>query len=107
SVWDDARGRFWLLLEFVDGLQVRFCGIETWVLAAGWLGRLNGHFARLSARLAACDYLSHHDAPFFQRRAELARRDVAQIAPELAGRLARALDGFDRLVDLLAGQPRT
>lgn len=36
SVWDKSQGRFWLLLEFVNGMEVRFCDFEYWVTAAAW-----------------------------------------------------------------------
>src|SRR5215831_7298401 len=31
AVWDEARGRFWLLLELVDGVELRSLGFEDWV----------------------------------------------------------------------------
>src|SRR2546428_8607473 len=40
------EGRFWLLLEYVDGTPVGYLDIgESWARAAGALGRLHGHFA--------------------------------------------------------------
>ena len=70
--WDESQGTFWLLLEFVNGVEVRFCEFEYWIAAAGWLGRLQGYFTQHSDRLSACDFLVHHDTDFFQSRAELA-----------------------------------
>ncbi len=34
SVWDDSAGRFWLFLEFVDGLVVQHEDVEYGMLAA-------------------------------------------------------------------------
>ncbi len=107
SVWDESQGTFWLLLEFVNGTEVRFCKLEYWIAAAGWLGRLQGYFTQHSDRLSACDFLVRHDADFFQSRAELALHEVSQISIPLAGRLASILDHYDRIVDVMASQPRT
>jgi hypothetical protein len=106
SVWDGAEGRYWLLLEFVNGRLLRDLGpVEYALAAAGWLGRMHGYFARHPHRLRGCDFLACHDAAFFFSRAELALRAVAQISAPLAGRLAGLLKGYDRLVEVLAGQP--
>jgi Phosphotransferase enzyme family len=107
SVWDESQGAFWLLLEFVNGTEVRFCEVEYWIAAAGWLGRLQGYFMQHSDHLSACDFLIRHDADFFQLKAKLALHDVSRISTPLAGRLASILDGYDRLVDVMANQPRT
>ena len=105
SVWDESQGTFWLLLEFVNGVEVRFCEFEYWIAAAGWLGRLQGYFTQHSDRLSACDFLVRHDTDFFQSRAELALREVSQISIPLAGRIASILDHYDRIVDVMASQP--
>jgi Phosphotransferase enzyme family len=107
SVWDESQGTFWLLLEFVDGAEVRFCEIEYWIAAASWLGRLQGYFAQHADRLSACDFLIRHDVDFFRLKAELAMRDVSQISIPLAGRLASILGRYEWLVDIMANQPRT
>src|SRR5215208_6690781 len=41
AVWDEARGRHWLLLEYVEGPQVKWCKFADWQRAAGWLARLH------------------------------------------------------------------
>jgi hypothetical protein len=107
SVWDESRETYWLLLELVNGAEARFCKVEYWVAAAGWLGRLQGYFGRHPERLSACDFLMRHDADFFRLKAKLALSEVSQISIPLAGRLASLLDGYDRIVDVMASQPRT
>jgi Phosphotransferase enzyme family len=107
SVWDEARGRYWLLLEFVEGVPVRCCDLGGWESAAGWLGRLHGHFANQAERLRGCEFLARHDTDFFRSRAEQALREVSQVSRPLAGRLAGVLSHYDRLVDELAAPPCT
>jgi hypothetical protein len=106
SVWDKSRGTYWLLLEFVNGVEARFCEVEYWIAAAGWLGRLQAYFRRHPERLSACDFLIRHDADFFRLKAKLALSEVSQISIPLAGRLARLLDRYDWIVDVMASQPR-
>jgi Phosphotransferase enzyme family len=107
AVWDEERGRFWLLLEHVDGPQVKWCEFEEWLRAAAWLGVLHGRFARAERRLAGAAFLARHDVAFFQTTAELARRAVSLRAPALAARLDGALSGYGELVDEMAALPRT
>ncbi len=107
SVWDESEGRFWLLLEFVDGMEVRSCDFEYWVAAAAWLGRMQGYFAQHSNRLNGCDFLLRHDTDFFWSVAELALRAVSQISIPLADRVAKIVNRYDRLVDVMVGQPST
>jgi hypothetical protein len=107
TVWDELQGRFWLLLEFVGGTPLAYCEFEHWVEAAGWLGRLHGHFAGLAERLRASDFLVRHDADFFWSKARQALDAVAAVAPTLAGRMEKFLSGYDRCVAVMAGQPPT
>src|SRR5262249_42417988 len=90
-----------------EGVPLRSCALDCWVAAAGWLGRLQGHFAGQADRLRGCDFLARHDADFFRTRAEQALRDVSQVSRPLVGRLAGVLSRYDRLVDVLAAPPRT
>jgi hypothetical protein len=107
SVWDESQGRFWLLLEFVSGPPLAYCEFEHWVAAAGWLGRLHGHFARRPGCLRGCDFLLRHDASFFWSKARRAREAVAEVAAPLADRLGGVLGRYGRCVELMAGLPPT
>jgi hypothetical protein len=107
SVWNEPAGPFWLFLEHVDGQEARFCSIEHWLAGAAWIGRLHGHFAHQSSRLRACDFLVRHDADFFRSKAPLAVHHVSRVSGVLGERLARALHGYDELVDLMVSQPPT
>ena len=104
SLWDEAQGRFWLLLEFVDGEEVRFCPLEDWVAAAGWVGTLHGT-GRWSGRLAESPLLIRHDEAYFHLRAELALRDVAPFGPHLSSRLERVLRSYGPIVDTMVSLP--
>ena len=107
SVVDASRGRFWLLLEYVDGMPVRYCDLKYWIAAAGWLGRMHGHFARQSSRLSATCFLVRHDIAFFLSKADLALAAVSHISPALARRLSALLNGYDRLAEVMASGPHT
>lgn len=107
SVWDDATGRFWLVLEFVEGVQVRSCGVPYWIRAAGWIGRLQARFASQLDRVAACDALAQHNDDYFRPKAKYALEQVGQVSPSLARRVAALLKPYDELVDVMLSQPRT
>jgi hypothetical protein len=107
SVWDEPKGRFWLLLEFVNGIPVKHCNFEYWVEAAGWLGKMHGYFAQKSNRLKACDFLLEHGAHFFWSTVERALQAVSQISTSLADRMKNMIYGYDQLVTVMTSQPLT
>jgi hypothetical protein len=107
SIWDESQGRFWLLLELVEGTVIKDHNVEHGVMAAGWLGQMQGFFARHPEYLTQCDFLIRHDEGFFRSKAELALRDVAQIAPASAPRLAKIVDRYDQAIKVMVTQPRT
>jgi aminoglycoside phosphotransferase (APT) family kinase protein len=104
---DDAAARCWLLLELVGGELLRDCNYEHWPAAAGWLGRLHGHFATERERLRASGFLLRHDAAFFRRAAESALRALSGLSAGLAARLLRVLEGYDTIVAVLSREPDT
>ncbi len=105
AVWEEPWQRFWLLLEYVDGSELRSCAFDHWVRAAAWLGRMQGYFAQHASHLSACDFLVRHDGAFFWSKAELALHAVSQVSIALADRLARILNRYDRLVAVMVSQP--
>jgi aminoglycoside phosphotransferase (APT) family kinase protein len=107
SAWDDSAGRFWLLLEYVEGEPVKHYGFEYWVPPAAWLGRMQGYFARHPELWDNCDALIRHDAAFFHATAEQALRAAGRFAPEFARRLEPIVRRYDGAVRVMAGQPKT
>jgi aminoglycoside phosphotransferase (APT) family kinase protein len=107
SVWEESQGRFWLLLEFVDGTPLSYCVFDYWVRAAAWLGSLHGSFARQADRLRACDFLVRHDADFFRSKARLALEGVSRLWPALASRLADVVGRYEACVEVMVRQPPT
>jgi aminoglycoside phosphotransferase (APT) family kinase protein len=107
SVLDEARKRYWLFLEFVDGEPVGDCPLDAWAPAAGRLGRLHSYFAQRVEQLLTCDFLIRHDAEFFWSRADDALAAVARIAPHLTGHLAHVVKHYGPVVDIMASQPAT
>jgi aminoglycoside phosphotransferase (APT) family kinase protein len=105
AVWDEPAGRYWLLLEHVEGQSLRRFGFGHWLEAARWLGRLQGHAARID--LARAGFLVDHDAGFFASAAARALHAVRAVSPPLGARLAGALRDYDELVALMAAEPRT
>ena len=105
AVWDEAAGRYWLLLEFVHGQSLRHHGFEHWLEAARWLGRLQGHAARCD--LDAAGFLVEHGAGFYASVAQEAARAVGAVSPALGARLDAALRGYDEIVAVIAAEPVT
>lgn len=107
-VRDDAAGRFWLLLEYVDGTPVGYTELGVgWAPAAEALGRMHGHFAHRLHELRDRDFLIRHDADFFWAAVEQAAADVRQVAPHLLGRVEGLASRYDATVTLMISQPPT
>lgn len=104
AVWDDGAALHWLLLEFVAGTELRHMELRSWIDAARWLGRLQGHFAGSPALSGVMPLLERHDAHFFAAKAECARRSVSHYSPALAHRLEGILERYEPSIDLIAGQ---
>ena len=107
SVWNDEEGRFLLVLELVDGVQLRSCGFEHWVPAAGWLGRLQGLYVRNPDRFVRSPWLLRHDERYFASKAPAALRNVEEVAPTAVRRLRALLSGYESLVATMAAEPAT
>jgi aminoglycoside phosphotransferase (APT) family kinase protein len=107
ALCDESMDRVCLLLEFVGGVSLSACELEDWHAAARWLAELQGALARDADIVRRAPFLVRHDATFFRTKAELAEVAVGQVSSVLAGRLSHALQGYDRVVDVLAAQPRT
>jgi hypothetical protein len=98
---------FCLLIEFVEGVWLKYRTFDDWVRAAGWLGNLHGTFMHKPKQLATADFLQHHDVAFFNARAEMALQAVAQFSSGQAEQLAQVLAGYDNVIDVMVSQPPT
>src|SRR5919198_216609 len=108
SVMDEAQGRLWLLLEYVDGTPVGYCHRgDGWAPAAEGLGRMHGYFAPQVGRLRGCSFLIQHNADFFLSTAERALTNVSQITPHLVGRLEKLTRGYGVVVSVMTSQGQT
>ncbi|MBI2953240.1 MAG: aminoglycoside phosphotransferase family protein [Chloroflexi bacterium] len=106
-VWDESKGIFWLLLEYVDGRALQDYEFPYWVTAASWLGGMQGYIGQHADLLENSPFLADHDRHFFLSAAERALHSVSQLYPHLAGNLEEVLIKYDNLADTLLRQPRT
>src|SRR5215217_6112818 len=90
AVWDEGRARYWLLLEHVEGPQVKWCEFEDWLRAAAWLGRLHGRFPPGDEDVTGVGYLVQHDTSYFGDTAARAHAAVAGCDRALGRRLCAA-----------------
>ena len=129
TVCDDARGRYWLLLEKIPGVELYQVGeLEVWQQVARWLARLHTRFANgapdghgghgshgdddalLGTRLAASRLLTY-DASFYRRWPARALANLQQVGP--VGReatvqeFARLANDYGRVAERLVALERT
>jgi hypothetical protein len=107
SLSDPAEGRFWLLLEFVEGVPVRHLEFPHWIAPAQWLGRMYGYFAQRPALWENCPVLIRHDAAYFSGVAEQALRAVTDYAAGLGECLAPIVARYDKAIGVMTSQPQT
>lgn len=104
--WDDGLGRYWLLLEYVEGTPVRQLDLQTWCRAAAWLARFQAASRARSDPAASCR-LVLHDEGFFLDVAAGAVRAVSLWSAAEGARLRELLGGYGRWLDHLLDQPPT
>jgi hypothetical protein len=107
SIWDLPNDRHWLLLEFVEGVEVRSLPLEYWVAAVGWLGKLHGKFAQQGEMLAQMDFLIRRDAGYYEAKAQEALTIATAVAPSLSDRIESLVRSFTRVISDIAYLPRT
>jgi aminoglycoside phosphotransferase (APT) family kinase protein len=107
SVWDESGGRYWLLLELVEGVLIKDHNVEQGEFAAGWLGRAQGFFTQHPELLSGHDHLTRHDANFYRSKANHALRDVCHIDPESVPKLTKIVGGYQQAIDVMTAQPPT
>lgn len=107
STWDDATKRHALFLEYVDDWNLKYQSIEHWLTAARRLAHLHAHFASQPERLRAGDFLLRFDAAYFHAWADRALACVAEQSASLAAGLEGVVSRYDRVAQMLAGQPVT
>ncbi len=108
SVYDEAKGRYWLFLEDVGEEQVLGGDTHDWLPAVRWLAEMHGTYHSCEAELRALHCLGEWGPEFYQRLASDARQSL-----ELAGtrgqrvRFDRLMDRYESAVEYLVRQPRT
>lgn len=107
AIWDPPLERYWLLIEYVEGIELRSLGLAAWLQAATWLGRFHGYYLPAANRLRSCRYLLQHDEDFFWGKATRARKAVAAFPADLAQHLEVALRDYARIIEVMLRQPRT
>jgi len=68
AVIEPSRGRYWLFLERVPGLEIRHVGVfDAWQQAARWLAELHGRFVGASLPAESPELpLLRHDAAYYR-----------------------------------------
>jgi aminoglycoside phosphotransferase (APT) family kinase protein len=107
SLRDESEGRFWLLLEFVEGVPMSHLKFEDWLPSAQWLGRMYGYFSRQPEKWQNCDALIQHDAAFFNDIAQQALRTMSVYSGEMGKRLAPIVERYAAPVQVMTSQPKT
>ena len=111
---DERKGRYWLFLERVRGLELRDIGeLETWERAARWLGTFHRRFQHPASRAGIVNRsrLVPYDGAFFRiwidRALQNAARRSGRTARDAVRRIERIARRYDRVVERLASLPAT
>lgn len=108
GVGRDARsGIAELYLEYLDGYDLRYHGLEQWYVAVARLAELHRHFAERPELLRSRDFLLELDGRYFEAWAERAVAEVAQLYPAPGAKLARVVERLETATTLLAARPIT
>jgi len=113
AIVDHRAGRYGLLLEKVQGVELRRVGdLATWQKVARWLGVMHGRFMGETERLAGGARLLRYDADFYRlwiRRARTAQGRRAESSPPgpVSSGMERLARRYDQVVERLAALPAT
>jgi thiamine kinase-like enzyme len=99
-------GRYWMFLERVPGMQLRWTVEKTaWHRAAAWLARAH---ATLEPRVESdTSPLLIHDAGYYRRWLHRAQAFTAPTDRDRRSRLAWVASHHESVIDVLIGLPRT
>jgi len=103
----EPEGRLWLLLELVEGVQLRESGFAAWLGSAAWLARLHARFAGRAAALEGSPLLIRHDEDHFRSKADQALAATRRYSRRAKRRTAELVAGCGELATILASPPRT
>jgi hypothetical protein len=107
---DPGGGRFWLLIERVDGIPLWQVGeLETWQAAARWLAALHERFDAGGAPRSRARHLLRYEADLFRLWARRAREHAAGAGLRRRDRerIAHVLDRYEPVIERLASLPAT
>jgi hypothetical protein len=107
SRWNEVTKRLEFFLEYIGDWSLKYQDLEHWFPAARCLAQFHAHFAGRTTQLLARDYLLRLDALYFHQWAERGLAVVAEQASELADQLAKVVNNYGRVADILARQPLT
>jgi thiamine kinase-like enzyme len=107
SRWNETTNRFEVFLEYIDDWNLKYHSLEHWFTAARRLAHLHAHFATITNKLLASDFLLRFDANYFNEWANKALSEVASQSYDLAAKLKTIVQNYDRVIDLLLQQPIT
>jgi hypothetical protein len=96
-----------LVLEYVDGMPVRYCDIPDWFRAVRWLGRMQGTLAGRIGELRGSGTLPVRDDGLYWDMARRALRSVSEFSVEYERRLSTALRRWDLAVEAMSEGPHT
>ena len=106
KVWDESLDRFWLLIEYVPGVELGYRPFERWIDAAAWLGRFHA-YADARPELVEHPALARHDEEFFGQHGRAARATLGRVSDELARRFAPVADVYDAVTRRVWSGPET
>jgi len=107
SRWNGRSHCHEVLLEYIDGWNLKYHDLEHWFSAARRLAHLHAHFAAQADKLWSCQYLLHFHARYYSEWAARALASVAEQSAELATALEAVLSQYHHVAALLAEQPGT
>jgi thiamine kinase-like enzyme len=107
SCWNRGSQRHEVVLEYIDGWNLKYHDLEYWLIAARRLAHLHAYFAAQTEQLWSCQYLLRFDARYYNDWAARALASVAEQSIELAAALEDVVSQYHHVAALLGEQPGT
>ncbi|HWL65649.1 MAG TPA: hypothetical protein VNP73_06715, partial [Actinomycetota bacterium] len=104
EIW--GPDRFWLLLEYIDAVPLKWCELDVWFQAAAWLGRFQTMTARKLEELDASGRFTKHGPEYFENASIRAVKGSARFGADVVSTVERAVPVYLEYAAGLMRPPR-
>ena len=106
-VIDEPSERYWLFLEYVPGLAIKYRDFDYWVEGARWLGKMQSHFVNHTYVTKENTLLVKHNADFYKSIAQSAILAIKSANVSWTPRIEKIVESYSPVISEMISTPQT